>query len=71
MFDAADSVMVVSDGRLSPALPVADYAQIEALATAVTRLERHGTRGAGPLRCVNGRSQRLYKGLLFAGRPSG
>jgi ABC-type sugar transport system ATPase subunit len=41
IFEAADSVIVVSDGRLSPRLRVADHAHVEALATEVTRLERH------------------------------
>ncbi|MEA2782515.1 MAG: ribose transport system ATP-binding protein [Rhodospirillaceae bacterium] len=42
MFEAADRVLVVSDGRLSHSLLVRDYTHVEALATDVTRLERHG-----------------------------
>jgi ABC-type sugar transport system ATPase subunit len=42
MFEAADSVIVVSDGRLSAPLAVAEHPHVEALATEVTRLERHG-----------------------------
>jgi ABC-type sugar transport system ATPase subunit len=42
MFEAADRVIVVSDGRLSAPLRVADHPHVEALATEVTRLERHG-----------------------------
>ena len=42
MFEAADRVIVVSDGRLSVPLRVADHPHVEALATEVTRLERHG-----------------------------
>lgn len=45
MFEAADRVLVVSDGRLSTPLFVKDYDRVEALATDVTKLERHG-RGA-------------------------
>jgi ABC-type sugar transport system ATPase subunit len=41
VFEAADLVYVVSDGRLSDPLAVATYADVEALARAVTRLERH------------------------------
>jgi ABC-type sugar transport system ATPase subunit len=41
VFEAADRVLVVSDGRLSPSLFVRDYADVEALATDVSRLERH------------------------------
>lgn len=45
MFEAADRVIVVSDGRLSAPLTVADHDHVEALATEVTRLERHGRAG--------------------------
>jgi len=45
MFEAADRVIVVSDGRLSAPLTVADHPHVEALATEVTRLERHGRQG--------------------------
>jgi ABC-type sugar transport system ATPase subunit len=41
VFEAADVAYVVSDGRLSPPLLVADYPDVEALARSVTRLERH------------------------------
>jgi ABC-type sugar transport system ATPase subunit len=41
-FEAADLVYVVSDGRLSDPLIVKSYADVEVLARAVTRLERHG-----------------------------
>ena len=41
MFEAADQVIVVSDGRLSAPLTVAEHPHVEALATEVTRLERH------------------------------
>jgi ABC-type sugar transport system ATPase subunit len=41
IFEAADRVIVVSDGRLSAPLKVADFAHVEALAAAITRLERH------------------------------
>jgi ABC-type sugar transport system ATPase subunit len=42
MFEAADRVLVVSDGQLSHSLLVREYEHIEALATDVTKLERHG-----------------------------
>ncbi len=42
VFDAADRVHVVSDGRLSEPLVVADYDRIEALAREISKLERHG-----------------------------
>jgi ABC-type sugar transport system ATPase subunit len=41
VFEAADLVYVVSDGRLSDPLIVGNYPDVEALARAVTRLERH------------------------------
>lgn len=41
VFEAADRVLVVSDGRLSPSLAIRDYANVEALATEISRLERH------------------------------
>ena len=41
VFEAADLVYVVSDGRLSDPLIVMNHADVEALARAVTRLERH------------------------------
>jgi ABC-type sugar transport system ATPase subunit len=43
VFEAADLVYVVSDGRLSDPLVVANYPDVETLARAVTRLERHST----------------------------
>ena len=46
VFEAADRVLVVSDGRLSPSLPIGDYAHVEALATDVSRLERHAHEAA-------------------------
>ncbi len=45
MFEAADRVFVVSDGRLSAPLLVKDHTRVEELATSVTRLERHGRQG--------------------------
>jgi ABC-type sugar transport system ATPase subunit len=42
VFEAADLAYVVSDGRLSDPLLVMSYPDVEALAKAVTRLERHG-----------------------------
>ncbi len=41
MFEAADTVYVVSDGRLSPPIAVKDHPHVESLATEVSRLERH------------------------------
>ena len=42
VFEAADRVHVVADGRLSPPLAVADYDQVEQLATDIIGLEaRH------------------------------
>lgn len=41
VFEAADIAYVVSDGRLSAPLIVPEYPDVEALARAVTRLERH------------------------------
>jgi ABC-type sugar transport system ATPase subunit len=45
VFEAADLAYVVSDGRLSDPLILINYPDVEALARAVTRLERHS---AGP-----------------------
>jgi len=45
IFEAADRVVVVSDGRLSQPLTVADHEEVERLATEITRLERHGRAG--------------------------
>jgi len=47
IFEAADRVIVVSDGRLSAPLTVRDFPHIEALAAAITRLERHTRLGTG------------------------
>jgi ABC-type sugar transport system ATPase subunit len=41
VFEAADRAYVMSDGHLSEALNVGDYADVETLARAITRLERH------------------------------
>ncbi len=43
VFETADLAYVVSDGRLSDPLMVTAYPDLEALARAVTRLERHST----------------------------
>lgn len=40
VYEAADRVHVVADGRVSAALKVADYDQVEVLATDITRLEQ-------------------------------
>ncbi len=42
VFEVADLAYVVSDGLLSDPLVVVDHPDVEALARAVTRLERHG-----------------------------
>jgi hypothetical protein len=47
VFEAADLAYVVSDGRLSTPLMVMNYPDVEALARAVTRLERHSIGTAG------------------------
>ena len=41
VFEAADVAYVVSDGKLSAPLDVIEFADVEALARAITRLERH------------------------------
>lgn len=41
VFEAADLVYVVSDGHLSEALLVMNYRDVETIARAITRLERH------------------------------
>ncbi len=41
VFDVADRVYVVSDGRLSDPLEVAVHEDVKALAAAITRRERH------------------------------
>ena len=43
VFEAADLVYVVSDGHLSESILVMTHADVESLARAITRLERHGT----------------------------
>jgi hypothetical protein len=45
VFEAADTAYVVSDGHLSHPLAVRDYADVETLARAITRLERHARDG--------------------------
>ncbi|MFP5343856.1 MAG: ATP-binding cassette domain-containing protein [Candidatus Limnocylindria bacterium] len=41
VFEAADLACVVSDGRLSAPLRIRDHPDVESLARAITRLERH------------------------------
>ena len=41
VFEAADRVYVVSEGRTGDALTVAGYPDVKALAAAITRRERH------------------------------
>ena len=41
VYEAADRVHVVADGKLSPPIFVHAYDQVEALATDITRMERH------------------------------
>ena len=41
VFDVADRVYVVSDGRVSEPLEVTEHADVKALAAAITRRERH------------------------------
>jgi ABC-type sugar transport system ATPase subunit len=48
VFEAADLAYVVSDGRLSAPLMVMNHPDVEDLARAVTRLERHGVVAASP-----------------------
>ena len=43
VFDVADLLYVVAEGRLSEPLQVATYPDVEALAAAAARLERHAT----------------------------
>jgi ABC-type sugar transport system ATPase subunit len=45
VFEAADRVLVVSDGRLSHSLRIRDFEHVEALATDISRLERHSHPG--------------------------
>ena len=46
VFEVADLAYVVSEGRLSAPLIVMNYPDVESLARAVTRLERHDTAAA-------------------------
>lgn len=46
IYEAADRVHVVSEGRLSPPLSIADYDHVEQLATDITRLEGEQRSGA-------------------------
>jgi ABC-type sugar transport system ATPase subunit len=43
VFDVADLLYVVAEGRLSPPLQVASFTDVEALAAASARLERHAS----------------------------
>jgi ABC-type sugar transport system ATPase subunit len=40
VYEAADRVYVVADGAVAPSLQIADYVQVEQLATDITRLEQ-------------------------------
>jgi ABC-type sugar transport system ATPase subunit len=46
VFEAADRVLVVSDGRLSQPLTVGNYEHVETLATDISKLERHARKAA-------------------------
>jgi ABC-type sugar transport system ATPase subunit len=48
VYEVADRLHVVSGGRLSPALDVASYGGMEALAKVVAGLETHGSAALGP-----------------------
>ncbi len=48
VYDVADTVYVVSDGRLSEALTVGGYESVEALAGDISKLEQHGRMDAAP-----------------------
>ena len=48
VFEVADRVYVVSDGRLSEPLDVSGHADVEALASAASALERHARRARTP-----------------------
>ena len=48
VFEAADRVLVVSDGRLSPSLRMRDYDHVEKLATNISKLERHSRQPQPP-----------------------
>jgi ABC-type sugar transport system ATPase subunit len=45
VFEVADRLHVVSDGRLSPAVAVATFPDLESLASEISRLEQHGGSG--------------------------
>jgi ABC-type sugar transport system ATPase subunit len=45
VFEVADLAYVVSDGRLSESILVMNHTNVESLALAITRLERHGSAG--------------------------
>ncbi|MET2827966.1 sugar ABC transporter ATP-binding protein [Mesorhizobium shangrilense] len=45
VYEAADRVHVVADGAMAPSLRIADYAQVEQLATDITRLEQESRKG--------------------------
>jgi ABC-type sugar transport system ATPase subunit len=45
VFEVADRLHVVSDGRLSAPVTVATFADVESLAAEITRLEQHGGSG--------------------------
>jgi ABC-type sugar transport system ATPase subunit len=45
VYEAADRAHVIADGIVSAPIPVRDYDHIEALATDITRLERHNRHG--------------------------
>jgi len=47
VFDMADRVIVVENGRLSPSLDVRSYDKVEVLAADITRLESHTRRRQG------------------------
>ncbi|RUU52859.1 hypothetical protein EOD07_25770 [Mesorhizobium sp. M2C.T.Ca.TU.002.02.1.1] len=47
VYEAADRVHVIANGRVSPGLAVADYDHVEQLATDITRLE-YESRAAMP-----------------------
>ena len=48
VFEAADRACVVSEGRLSAPLRVREHPDVESLARAITRLERHGSVATEP-----------------------
>jgi energy-coupling factor transporter ATP-binding protein EcfA2 len=56
-FEAADLVYVVSDGHLSAPLLVLNHPDVESLAKAITRLERHSAAPAAPAACSRRRTR--------------